>query len=343
MNLKDPQFMLEQIALIVASLVWTVIVLVGIAFFWAYQDIQSRWNYVLTAPPEALAQVAELPPTVAVPAVEMPPTPTPWAGPGPTATPTATKFPTPTATRVVPLPEILPETLNPDDPVPVIVHTAEEIAEFELDQEEAAADSVEVETLPTPTSAAELPAPTLVPTLLPPTATPVPAPVVEQPAPVVEAPPGSPSGAGVPNRLSIPSVGINSDIIPVGWNVVQKDGREYSIWQVADYAVGWHKTTALLGQSGNTVMAGHHNVNGEVFRDLVNVEVGDKVVVDSNGQTFEYVVEMKTIVKEKGEPPEVRRKNAQWISPTEDERLTFVTCWPYTNNTHRVIVVAKPT
>lgn len=25
-----------------------------------------------------------------------------------------------------------------------------------------------------------------------------------------------------------------------------------------------------------------------------------------------------------------------------DERLTFVTCWPYTNNTHRVIVVAEP-
>jgi sortase (surface protein transpeptidase) len=23
--------------------------------------------------------------------------------------------------------------------------------------------------------------------------------------------------------------------------------------------------------------------------------------------------------------------------------LTLVTCWPYTNNTHRVIVIAKPT
>lgn len=342
MNLKDPQFILEQIALIVASLIWTVIILVGIAFFWAYQDIQSRWNYVLTAPPEALAQVAELQPTIQLPAIEIPATPTPWAGPGPTATATATKFPTPTATRVVPLPEVLPETLNPDDPIPVVVHTAEEIAEFELEQQEQAAEPVEIEVLPTPTPEIELPVPTSVPTLQPPTATPAPPPVVEQPA-LVEAPASvPPASPGIPDYVNVPSVGIDAEIIPVGWNVVQKDGREYSIWQVADHAVGWHKTTALLGQPGNTVMAGHHNVNGEVFRDLVNVEVGDTVVVGSGDQKFEYVVEMKTIVKEKGEPPEVRRKNAQWIAPTEDERLTFVTCWPYTNNTHRVIVVAKP-
>ena len=341
MNLKDPQFILEQIALVMASLIWTVIILVGIAFFWAYQDIQSRWDYVLTAPPEALAQVAELPPTIQLPAIEIPPTSTPWAGPGPTATPTATKFPTPTATRVVPLPEVLPETLNPDDPIPVIVHTAEEIAEFELEQQQQAAEPVEIEILPTPTSEIELPVPTSVPTLQPPTATPAPPPVVEPPA-VVEAPASVPASSGIPDYVNVPSVGIDAEIIPVGWNVVQKDGREYSIWQVADYAVGWHQTTALLGQPGNTVMAGHHNVNGEVFRDLVNVEVGDTVVVGSGDQKFEYVVEMKTIVKEKGEPPEVRRKNAQWIAPTEDERLTFVTCWPYTNNTHRVIVVAKP-
>ncbi|MCB9078294.1 MAG: sortase [Anaerolineaceae bacterium] len=336
MNLKDPQFILEQIALVVASMIWTLIILVGIALFWAYQDIQTRWEYVLTAPPEALAQVAEVPPAIPLPAIKVSPTPTPWAGPGPTATPTATKFPTPTATRVVPLPEMLPETLNPDDPVPVVIHTDEELAAIATEQ--AAPDPVTIDILPTPTS--EAAAPTSIPTLLPPTATPAPPPVVEQP--VVDAPANLPTGSGIPDHLNIPSVGIDANVIPVGWNVVQKDGREYSIWQVADYAVGWHKTTALLGHPGNTVMAGHHNVNGEVFRDLVNVEVGDKIIVSSNGQTFNYVVEMKTIVKEKGEPPEVRRKNAQWIAPTDDERLTFVTCWPYTNNTHRVIVVAKP-
>jgi LPXTG-site transpeptidase (sortase) family protein len=54
------------------------------------------------------------------------------------------------------------------------------------------------------------------------------------------------------------------------------------------------------------------------------------------------VVTEKHILKEKGEPPEVRRQNAKWIEPSDDERLTMITCWPYTNNTHRLIVVAKP-
>ena len=140
----------------------------------------------------------------------------------------------------------------------------------------------------------------------------------------------------------IASVGIDAQVIPVGWEVVEQNGQQYSIWKVADFAVGWHKTSAPLGQPGNTVMAGHHNVQGEVFRDLVNVEVGDKIVVYAGNQEFDYVVDLKTIVKEKGEPLEVRQRNAQWIAPTDDERLTFITCWPYTNNTHRVIVVAKP-
>jgi sortase A len=149
-------------------------------------------------------------------------------------------------------------------------------------------------------------------------------------------------GDGIPTRLVIPSVGIDSKVIQVGWQMVEQNSQLFSIWQVADYAVGWHETSARLGQVGNTVMAGHHNVNGEVFRDLVNVEVGDKVEVYSGDQKFEYVIELKTIVKEKGEPIEVRQRNAQWIAATTDQRLTMVTCWPYTNNTHRVIVVAKP-
>jgi len=319
MNFNKLQTVIEQIALLFASFVWTTIVLVAVTLFWTYQDVQTRWEYVLNAPPEALAQAA--------PTLTPSPSPTVWAGPGPTMTPSPTLPPSPTPTRVVPLPEILPETLNPDEPtpIPVIVHTEDEAAEFGLTQS-SNAGSVTINIQATPT-----PVPEVQPT----------APPVTQPAAPAE-PATTVAGDSMPTRLLIPSVGIDSEITPVGWTVIQKDGFEYSIWEVADYAVGWHKTTAPLGQPGNTVMAGHHNVNGEVFRDLVNVEVGDTVVAYSGGQKFEYIVELKTIVKEKGEPVEVRRRNAQWIAPTNDERLTFVTCWPYTNNTHRVIVVAKP-
>jgi sortase A len=49
------------------------------------------------------------------------------------------------------------------------------------------------------------------------------------------------------------------------------------------------------------------------------------------------------ILKELGEPIEVRYQNARWILPSLDERLTLVTCWPKTGNTHRLIIVAFPT
>jgi sortase A len=319
MKIRNTQIIIEQIALLFASFVWTTIVLTGIVFFWAYQDVQARWDYVLNAPPEALAAADALPTPTPLPS------PTPWAGPGATLTPTPTQPPTPTPTRVIPEPDLLPETLNPGDPtpIPVIVHTQDETQELGVALEQTStqpAGSVTNAAQPAPGGPAAAPPP-----------------VAEQSPPAIVA-----SLAGVPTRLVIPSVGIDSEVIPVGWAVIERNGQEYSVWQVADFAVGWHETSAVLGQPGNTVMAGHHNVNGEVFRDLVNVEVGDKVTAYSGGQVFEYVVEMKTIVKEKGEPVEVRRKNAEWIAPSDDERLTFVTCWPYTNNTHRVIVVAKP-
>jgi sortase A len=307
------QTLIEQIALLFASLVWTVVVLAIISMFWIYQDVQARWQFVLNAPPEVLAQV---PSPTATPS----PTVTPWRGPTSTPTPAATKPPTPTATRVVQPPNILPETLNADDPVPVIVHTEDETTEFEVEQSNSVAPPT-----PVPTLISQLPEqdpPPPVPTNPPP------------PPPAVE--------GGIPTRLVIESVGIDSEVVPVGWQIVEQAGRRFSIWHVADFAVGWHETSAPLGQPGNTVMAGHHNVKGEVFRDLVNVEVGDKVEVYVGDQRFVYQIELKTIVKEKGEPLEVRQRNAQWISSTDDERLTLVTCWPYTNNTHRVIVVAKP-
>jgi LPXTG-site transpeptidase (sortase) family protein len=298
---------IEQSALLFTSFVWTVVILVVISIVWAYQDVQARWEYVLNVPPEALAQA------VASPTATPQPTATPWAGPGATLTPTSTKPPTPIATPVVAPPIILPETLNADDPTPVVVANLD-----------AQTEQVNIDPQP-PSFEADIPG----------TVQEVPQ---SEPAPAIPAPPSD----TLPNRLIIDSIGIDSEIVPVGWSVVQRNGQEFSVWNVAEYAVGWHKTTAQLGQSGNTVMAGHHNVYGEVFRDLVNVEVGDTVVAYAGDRKYEYEITFKTIVKEKGEPAEVRRRNAQWIAPTDDERLTFVTCWPYTNNTHRVIVVAEP-
>jgi sortase A len=114
------------------------------------------------------------------------------------------------------------------------------------------------------------------------------------------------------------------------------------VWEVADDIVGWHETPSSPGLVGNTVLNGHHNIRGEVFRYLVDLEPGDQVHVYARDRLYVYAVTEKHILKEKGEPLAVRRENARWIEPTDDERLTMITCWPYTNNTHRLVVVARP-
>jgi sortase A len=148
--------------------------------------------------------------------------------------------------------------------------------------------------------------------------------------------------AAPPDRLVIPGIELDAPVVPIGWYIIEQGGERYSIWQVADFAVSWHETSSLPGHSGNIVLNGHHNIKGEVFRYLVDLQVGDRVMVYVGDQVYHYMVSQRMILKEKGEPPEVRRQNAQWIAPTQDERLTMVTCWPYTNNTHRLVVVANP-
>lgn len=162
-------------------------------------------------------------------------------------------------------------------------------------------------------------------------------------ATVPDAPTPTPTPvSGPPDRIAIPSIDLDAPIVPIGWYIVEEGNQTYMIWQVADNAVSWHKTSAYPGHGGNVVLNGHHNIKGEVFRYLVDVAVGDRVWLYVEEKVFYYTVEQKMILKEKEEPLEVRLQNASWIQPTASERLTMVTCWPYNSNTHRLVVTALP-
>ena len=185
--------------------------------------------------------------------------------------------------------------------------------------------------------------PTAIPTPTPyPTQTPYPT-YTPYPTAVPTATPLRPPAKQPPTRIVIPSIGVDAPIKEVGWSMIQKsDGTFASVWDTADYAVGYHKSSALPGNLGNCVLSGHNNIKGEVFRDLSEVKEGDMIYLYTPEYEYQYRVEHAFIVQEKGVSEEQRRKNAQWIAPTSDERLTLVSCWPYWSNTHRVIVVAKP-
>lgn len=153
--------------------------------------------------------------------------------------------------------------------------------------------------------------------------------------------PTSPS-TDLPTRLVIPAIGLDAPIVPARWKLVFRQGTWEPEWEVPDHAVGWHSNSALPGRIGNTVLSGHHNIQGEVFRDLARLKKGDEVILYAGEHAFHYQVTETILLEEKGLSDAQRRENARWIEPYPDERLTMVTCWPQTNNTHRIIVVALP-
>ncbi len=146
-----------------------------------------------------------------------------------------------------------------------------------------------------------------------------------------------------PTRIVIPAIELDAPIEPIGLQVETEYGQSVYVWDAPNYfAAGWLNTSAPAGVPGNTVLDGHHNIYGEVFKDLINLQVGDLITLYAAGKKHPYRVDQKLILAETGQPLKVRLANAQYIAPSIDERLTLVTCWPPNNNSHRLIIVALP-
>lgn len=187
--------------------------------------------------------------------------------------------------------------------------------------------------------------PPATPTATPLPPTPLPAASTAAPLrpPIVNSPTPQGNTPAIPSRLLIPAINLDVPIVTMGWSVIEQAGQQVSEWDVPDWrAAGWLKTSALVGAPGNTVLEGHQDIDGRVFEDLEYLQEGDEIQVQTASQTRTYVVVLRTIVPEKNQPLEVRRENARWIGPSNDERLTLVTCWPRNDNTHRLILVALP-
>jgi sortase A len=192
--------------------------------------------------------------------------------------------------------------------------------------------------------------------MIPPTATvqstPTPTPMPMQPtstpvwatAVAVVAPTPTPLmiPLGRPERIVIPAVGVDTKVNPVYSQENQIGDQWFQHWNTTAYAAGFHEGSALLGQPGNTVLSGHNNIDGAVFRNLYQIQPGAVISLYAAGFRYDYVVEDQFIVREAGASVEQRLQNATWISTTIDERITLVSCWPPDGNDYRVIVVAKP-
>ena len=151
----------------------------------------------------------------------------------------------------------------------------------------------------------------------------------------------------IPQWIYIPTLDLKAPIIPAKSIIVvmKEDDKleEFVQWLAPDeFAVGWHGDSAGLGEIGNLVLNGHHNAYGKVFRNLAYLQEGDLIQLYGGGSWYNYVVSNKMVLPEWDVTIERRLENAAWIMPSEDERLTLVTCWPEQTNTHRLIIVAQP-
>jgi len=147
-----------------------------------------------------------------------------------------------------------------------------------------------------------------------------------------------------PVRLYIPDIDLEAPIVPIGLKYIEVGGVRQPIWDVPNRRVaGWHETSAMVGVPGNTVLNGHNTSHGEVFRYLYKLDVGATILIEAeDGVTYTYTVSEKLILREAGQPVEVRIENAQYALPTADERLTLITCHPYGSLANRLLIIAHP-
>lgn len=151
----------------------------------------------------------------------------------------------------------------------------------------------------------------------------------------------APAGAD-PTRIVIPAISLDAAVVTVGIVEKVENGVTTRLWEVADYAAGFHGGMARPGHIGNTVISGHNNIRGEVFKDIDKLQPGDDIYLWVGTNVYRYVVNAQYRLAVTGAPPEVQQENLKWIMDKGDQRLTLVTCWPYWSNTHRTIIVAFP-
>jgi sortase A len=121
-------------------------------------------------------------------------------------------------------------------------------------------------------------------------------------------------------RLQIPK--INQDV-----PVVEGDGPEQ-----LKKGVGHAIYSANPGETGNVVLSAHNDIQGEIFRDLDQLETGDLVILFSERKSYTYVVEDVLIV----EPHQV-----EFLESTDESVATLISCYPYLIDNQRIIVIAN--
>ena len=126
--------------------------------------------------------------------------------------------------------------------------------------------------------------------------------------------------------IVIPHLGVNVPIFERGIDAA----RQLPI--APGLSVTHYLFSAAMGQPGNYVVYGHDDIDGQVFRYLPTMRVGDLVYLSSGRHRYVYRVSGSQIVS----PSDVAV-----MAPTKAATLTMISCTPYWVDTQRIVVTAQ--
>jgi LPXTG-site transpeptidase (sortase) family protein len=101
---------------------------------------------------------------------------------------------------------------------------------------------------------------------------------------------------------------------------------------VVDHGPGHWPGSAMPGDPGNTVFAGHRTTHDKPFADLDLVKVGDRVIFELGGRRAVYEV-TATIV--------VNGSDTDIALPTAEPTMTLFACHPKGSAAQRIVVQGK--
>jgi sortase A len=137
--------------------------------------------------------------------------------------------------------------------------------------------------------------------------------------PVISRPPPSSETA---LNLSIPALNISQSIVQgVDWEALKQ-----GIGQLPN---GVNPSDPL----GNLVLAAHNDIYGDLFRHLDQLEPGDEFTIQTATNLYTYRV---------SEPYRIVRPNEVYVLENRSgATATLISCYPYQQNTHRIVVFAE--
>jgi LPXTG-site transpeptidase (sortase) family protein len=122
----------------------------------------------------------------------------------------------------------------------------------------------------------------------------------------------------LPQRLIIPSIGVDSSVEHVGL-----DEKKRMDVPKLNENVAWYELGPIPGQTGQAVLSGHldSKEGPAVFYRLGELEMGDEILLyDEDGGLLTYEVFEKAVYKNEGFPI------LDVFGPSEETRLNLITC-----------------